>query len=369
MAALGDRLADCSHLSQVIQFLLAMKESFANSITCPTCRSNRLSLNIKTATGEEVLEGVLTCECGHQYPISRGVVRSVASDSYVGNFSFEWQLHRKTQLDNEFSDRSRRAFREKTGVDPEDLRGKRVLDVGVGTGRFADVVARCGAETVGIDLSYAVETAWENVGSLPGTNIVQADLFALPFEQESFDFIYSIGVLHHTPDCKQAFLQLVRYLRPGGIIAIWVYDAHTWKPGSLLETSNRFWRAISTKLPSRMLYALCLLELPLYFLRKIPGFDQALHLLLPGLIYHAIPKFNDHDEIKEHVLDVFDWYSPKFQSKHTYPEVFAWFEEAGLENIRVLPNPVSVAGKMPGSGKDESDEMDVVASTEASRSL
>jgi SAM-dependent methyltransferase len=332
------------------------------------CGADRLSLLVDQDSDYEVLEGKLKCECGHCYQITRGVLRAVSSDSYVGNFSFEWQLHRKTQLDTAQSDHSYRAFCEKTGLDPDSFRGKTVLDVGVGTGRFADVLVRSGATVTGVDLSYAVETAMENVGRRAGVNIVQADLFKLPFAKQSFDLIYSVGVLHHTPDCKNAFRQLVPYLRPGGTIAIWVYDAHVWKPGSILETNNRILRALTTRLPSWLLYGVCLCELPLYALRKIRGFDTALHLLLPGLLYHAIPKFNDHPDVKEHILDVFDWYSPKYQSKHTYPEVFAWFEEAGLEKIRVLPFPVGVSGKMPrlshGSGSPRT--LEVAANVDAS---
>ena len=51
-------------------------------------------------------------------------------------------------------------------------------------------------------------------------------MFKLPFAPESFDYIYSIGVLHHTPDCEQAFKGLPRLLKPGGRIAIWLYSAY-----------------------------------------------------------------------------------------------------------------------------------------------
>jgi len=47
------------------------------------------------------------------------------------------------------------------------------------------------------------------------------------------------------------------------------------------------------------------------------------------------------------VLDTFDWYSPRYQWKHTYPEVRIWFETAGLEEITILPRPVAFRGRMP----------------------
>jgi SAM-dependent methyltransferase len=321
-----------------------LKPALRELIRCNRCGAGNLQLADARCEGDEVLTGSLTCTCGNKYPIIDGILRTVDSDQYVGSFSFEWKLHRKTQLDAETNGKSTRVFCRKTGLDLKQLAGKRVLDVGVGTGRFADVIQRSGAQVVGIDLSRAVETAMENVGRRANANIVQADLFKLPFARESFDLIYSMGVLHHTPDCKKAFLGLVPYLRPGGTIVIWVYNGHVWEQGSVIETVNRFWRSITSRMPNRLLYALCVLEVPWYFVRRIPGMEQFLHLALPGLIYHAIPPTNKHRNISEHVLDTFDWYSPRYQSKHTYPEVFGWFEEAGLSGIRVLSEPVAVSG-------------------------
>lgn len=326
-----------------------MKRSLVDLLVCPRCQAAQWEVVARQEQGDEVLEGEVRCRCGHAWPIVRGILRTVASDAYVGSFSFQWQLHRKTQLDTAYRDDSARAFTVKTGQQPQDFAGKRVLDIGVGTGRYADVLQRAGAEVVGIDLSLAVETAMENVGGRPRAHVIQADCFQLPLAPESFDLIYSIGVLHHTPDCHQAFQSLIRYLKPGGTIAIWLYSAHLHPPGSIVDWANRLTRAVTTRLPVRLLYALCCCEAPLYYLRKIPYVDQLLHLLLPGALYHMIPPSNRKARLSEHVLDLFDWYSPKYQSKHSYPEVFGWFEQAGLEQIGILPMHVSVYGRKPAT--------------------
>jgi len=343
-----------------------MKPDILNVLACTHCGDSPLELEQTSLDDKEVMEGDLQCRrCGMRLAITRGVLRAVEDDDYSDNFSFEWQLHRKTQLDTPHRTHSQRAFYERTGLTLEDLHGKDVLDVGVGTGRYADIVSRAGGNVVGVDLSFAVETAMDNIGTRSGVNIVQADCRNLPFKKESFDAIYSIGVLHHTPNAKDAFLSLVPYLRPGGKIAIWVYDGHAWSPDSSIEKVNRFWRSLTTRLPNRVLYAICLLELPYYFLRKIPGFNKALHMVLPGALFHAIPPTNDHSRVSEHVLDAFDWYSPQYQSKHTYPEVFEWFEEAGLHNIRVHAQPVALSGCKPRIDERAADLANCVNEQEA----
>jgi predicted RNA methylase len=74
-----------------------------------------------------------------------GVPRFVDSDAYTASFSFESDIHRRTQFDENSNGDSTRRFVDVTGLRPEELRGKTVLDAGVGTGRFSDVVSSCGA--------------------------------------------------------------------------------------------------------------------------------------------------------------------------------------------------------------------------------
>ena len=103
--------------------------------------------------------GTRCADCRTAVPIVRGILRFVTSDAYAASFSFEWNIHSKTQLDSATSRESEETFRAKTGLTPEDVAGRLVLDVGCGMGRFADVVSRWGGRVVGIDLSLAVEAA------------------------------------------------------------------------------------------------------------------------------------------------------------------------------------------------------------------
>src|SRR2546421_146503 len=87
---------------------------------CPDCRSR-----LRNEGAAFVCEG-----CGVSWPVIGGIPRFVDSEHYVTSFGYQWRRHRKTQLDSNRQRESEETFREKTGLTPEDVRGKLVLDVG-----------------------------------------------------------------------------------------------------------------------------------------------------------------------------------------------------------------------------------------------
>ena len=286
---------------------------------------------------EQQSGGMKCVQCGHLFPLVDGVMRFVDAQEYAGSFGFQWLKHDRTQLDDETSRRSEVDFTEKTGLTREDLRGKLVLDVGCGMGRYAEVVTRWGARVVGIDLSRAVEAAARNLKEREAF-VLQADVFHLPFAPESFDLIYSLGVLHHTPSCEQAFKRLPGLLKPGGKIAIWLYSAYNpW------YRASDFYRKYTKNMKPQTLHRLCSVAVPLYhihnFLRKVPLVGRP----TSGVLRMIFPMSFDTDP-RWRVLDTFDWYSPYYQSKHTYEEVFRWFESCGLQDLHVAQVPISVQG-------------------------
>lgn len=298
----------------------------AEFLQCPSCG---LSLTLTS--------DVFTCDgCGLEAPVVRDIARFVGSEAYAESFGYQWGTFRTTQLDRESEDESAVTFREKTGIDPIDLRGKRVLDVGCGMGRFAEVCARSGAQVIGVDLSAAVEPAAENLREFPDCRIVQADIFDLPFAEETFDVIYSIGVLHHTPDTKEAFLRLPRLLAPGGQIAIWVYSAERQ---DLLASGLKYtYRRITPMLDHKLLLKLSRAAIPLYSIHTQPGIGFVTRKILPTSM-HADPEWR--------VLDTFDDYSPRYRWRHTYDEVLSWFAQAKLTEIETLEPRVAVRGRKP----------------------
>jgi 2-polyprenyl-3-methyl-5-hydroxy-6-metoxy-1,4-benzoquinol methylase len=113
------------------------------------------------------------------------------------------------------------------GIDSARLAGARVLDLGCGTGEFARSFHQLGADVVAIDLSaQALRAAQENdaAAGIAGVEYRQADVFALP-DLGTFDYVFSLGVLHHTDDPEGAFNRLVPLVRPGGTLVIGLYSS------------------------------------------------------------------------------------------------------------------------------------------------
>jgi len=108
------------------------------------------------------------------------------------------------------------------------------------------------------------------------------------------------------------------------------------------------YRNVTRRMPPRLLHKLCYGVIPLYgmhqALKKIPLVGK----LASGALAYTIPMPFNPDP-KWRVLDTFDWYSPWYQSKHTYEEVFRWFESCGLVDLRVIEQPIAVQGRMPPS--------------------
>jgi SAM-dependent methyltransferase len=283
-----------------------------------------------------------------------GVLRFVDKQHYAGSFGFQWLKHDRTQLDTENSRRSEADFIARTRLTPEDVAGKLVLDVGCGMGRYAEVVSRWGARVVGIDLSQAVEAAARNLADRDVT-IFQADVFSLPFALESFDYIYSLGVLHHTPSCEKAFKSLPRLLKPGGGIAIWLYSGYNkW------YRMSDVYRKVTRRMSPGFLHSLCYLSIPLYGIHRVLRAIPVVGRPASGLLRYMFPmSFNQDPEWR--VLDTFDWYSPWYQSKHTYEEVFRWFEDCGLEDLHVAELPVSVRGTKSRTSSRSGRELETEA--------
>jgi 2-polyprenyl-3-methyl-5-hydroxy-6-metoxy-1,4-benzoquinol methylase len=110
----------------------------------------------------------------------------------------------------------------------EDFRAKRVLDVGCGAGRHAQIIAPVAQSVLGVDLN-ASRVAQAKLHHLPNVTIMQGDMatFQIP---DLFELIYCIGVIHHTQNPEAIFKNLSQLCMPGGLLIIWCYS----KEGNVL---------------------------------------------------------------------------------------------------------------------------------------
>ena len=308
-----------------------MKRSALRFLVCPSCRDS-LVLEAGAEEGSEVLAGHLGCpRCGRAYPIVRGVPRFVDSGAYAASFGYQWNRFRRVQLDSMSGRReSERDLYATTGWTEADYRGRLLLDAGVGAGRFGEVAADKGAEVVGIDLTTAIDAAYANLGQRERVHLVQADIFAMPFREGTFDLAYSIGVLHHTPDPRAAFGRVAAMVKTGGGMAVFLYAAYG--PG---HRSSDLIRKVTTRLPHRLMLGLSAAAIPLHYPYRVPVLGKLLGLLCP---------ISPHPDWRFRWLDTFDWYTPEHQWKLLYPEVIRWFRENGFRDVEVFDEPIRMRG-------------------------
>jgi SAM-dependent methyltransferase len=308
-----------------------MKHSALLFLVCPCCHGG-LVLDARQEEDGEVMEGALRSPgCGREYAVRGGVPRFVDSGAYASSFGFQWDRFRHVQLDSRNGRReSEQTLFATTGWTEQDYAGRLVLDAGVGAGRFAEVAAAKGAEVVGFDITTAVDAAFANIGRAPRVHLLQADIFAMPFRRGTFDLAFSIGVLHHTPDTRAAFERVAATVKRGGGFAVYLYARY----GPANRCSDAI-RRLTTRLPGRVMLTLAAGAVPLYYAYRLPGVGRLLRLVCPISL---------HPDWRWRWLDTFDWYTPRYQWKLFYPDVFRWFRESGFHDVAIFDEPIRMRG-------------------------
>ncbi len=313
-----------------------MHQDLLSRLRCPGCG---WSLRLDPACpADEVEEGTLLCRaCGARFPIHGHVPRFVFPTEKPDHFGVQWNLFPGTQLDSVSGQPiSRDRFLRFTGWKPDELRGRDVLDVGCGAGRFSEVVLSFGARVVALDNTSAVDACWHNLGPRTGLDVVQGDVYRLPFVPESFDFVYCLGVLQHTPDARQAFLALARQLKKGGRLAVDLYP-RLW----LSVLWPKYWlRLVTRRLSPRALHALVSRVFPILYpvsqaLGRMPLAGRKLRYAVPVANYEGVLPLAPTQLREWAFLDTLDMLGPRYDQPQRLETLRHWFEEAGLSDIRV----------------------------------
>jgi len=306
-------------------------------LVCPRCQG---SLDLVTAAvdGDQITTGELSCTaCAAVFPITAGVPRfaptAMASEAQrtVDRFGEQW---------NEFNFLSAEYERQflawiapNTG---ETFRDRVVLDAGCGKGRHTMLVQRFGARDVlAVDLSSAVEAAYANTRALPNVHVIQADLFQLPIASGVVDVVFSIGVVHHTPDPRGAFLQLLRPLKAGGRIIVWVYgrENNEW----IVRFVDPVRKAVTSRLPHRWLFHLSKIPAAaLYCASRVvyrPLSRPPFSAIGRRLFYQSYVNAIGFLPFRDVHLIVHDHLGPAIASYISGDEFASWFREADLTDV------------------------------------
>jgi SAM-dependent methyltransferase/uncharacterized protein YbaR (Trm112 family) len=352
-----------------------MKPALTSWLRCPDCGNRDLKLEVFTfdrhaEVGEspEILEGYLACRCGACFPIIKGVprllprhLRPALQDDYpsfysrhgarlpdgttapvngrsaevrgqrhvMESFGFEW---------NEFADYKNENFDDWVApLKPEFFAGKLGVDAGCGAGRHALKAHEYGAEIVAMDLSPAVDAAYLKARTTTRMHVVQGDIFNPPLARETFDFVYSLGVLHHTPDPPRAFQSLVPLLRAGGTMAVMVYASG--RPVALGVLAAI--RAVTTRLPLPVTKFLSWAAAAADTLGPIALYRTLARLGAPPEHLDALTP----EHVRLYARESFNTCYTDWLDRLSYPYVhyysrnhlWDWFVGAGLEKLTVRP--------------------------------
>lgn len=306
-----------------------MTDSLVQLLACPRCRA-------AFAESSTTPEALVCPACGRRVPVTNGIPRFVDVPDTVdarrtqASFGYEWTHFNDptpsgtTNFNDYFE-----------GFDLSSLNGLVVLDAGCGMGRHARQVAPYAGALLALDFSAAIEQAARNTAGLPNVQCVQADLTRLPLRSGAFDFVYSLGVLHHIADTEGTLRGLVSKLKPGGRLRIYLYWKRTGLVGFLLSLVTAA-RVVTTRLPFPVLRFLCwCLSVLLFGLVVVPyklAAAVGLHTFdrWPLFVYARYP-FN--------VLynDQFDRFSAPIEKRYSPDDVRALLERVGLSNISIRP--------------------------------
>lgn len=217
------------------------------------------------------------------------------------------------------------------------MKGKWVLDAGCGAGRFAEVALATGAKVVALDYSSAVGACHTNLKHHANLHVVQGDIYALPFAPEAFDFIYSLGVLQHTPDVGAAFAALPPMVRPGGSLCVDYY----WKRLRTLMHAKYLFRPFAKRISQDRLFAFLERHVPAMLvtsqtLGRLPLIGRALKRIVPVADYTGVFPLSEQQLKEWALLDTFDMLAPTYDNPQTVKIARKWFEQAGFADIEVL---------------------------------
>ncbi len=321
-------------------------------MVCPVCKKELCLSAFETSAGK-VKEGVLSCDsCNKKYPIVNFIPRMVPVNLYRNKqfekkygikeselvtsfnqteqlvdlqektdfyFGQQWEHYSRYgwEEDSSFNYKdSVEAFWIKTLLEKESINGKLILDAGCGNGRYSRVAAENGGRVVAVDIGRNVDVTRDNLKNIGlDVFVVQGDMLNLPFKENVFDTVFTIGVLQHTGDPERAFKSLVHTLKQSGIISIRAYQ----RGNPLLEENDTRIREITTS----------------FSLDELHEFSGIMYDLAQFLTRkRLLSSLNKYVNLWNRQHNIFDWYAAPVADKLTYDQVKTWFSDEKIRCIK-----------------------------------
>jgi SAM-dependent methyltransferase len=297
----------------------------------------------------------LVCAQGCEFPVVKNVPRFVPADNYAAGFGLQWTTFRKTQLDSYTKTSiSRDRLARCLGGSLESVRGKTVLEVGCGAGRFTELFLGAGAHVFAVDLSNAVEANYENCGSAEDYFVCQADARQLPVEPHSFDFVVCLGVIQHTPNSEETIAGLTRYLKPGGTLVIDHYS-QAYPHNALQNLLRTLLIRLSAGTAKSVTLNFTRLLLPLHRLGwsdkrgrwRVRRFLQKYSPVID--YYEAYPQLGNRLLAEWALLDTHDTLTDHYKHFRSVEEIESCLQACGLVDLVVYygGNGVEARARMP----------------------
>ncbi len=185
----------------------------------------------------------LVCPQHGAYPIVEGIPSFCAG---MEAFEHHWTQFKASPLADSKLAEARRFLAPVLKDADGTVHPLRLLDAGCGDGVHVAALAESEREfsLAAVDISFEALQAARGQGR-SGWRFLHADIASLPFNAESFDAVFSYGVIAYTPDPSRSIRELVRVTRPGGLVGIWVYPARS----DFLGRCFGLTRSVVTRLP------------------------------------------------------------------------------------------------------------------------
>ncbi|HEY3371138.1 MAG TPA: methyltransferase domain-containing protein [Prolixibacteraceae bacterium] len=304
-------------------------------------------------TVTEIKEGLLFSETGFVFPIIDGIPRMLLESVYdyadflskhlaeyqtikknieaefKGLLSYCIQKNRKTKISFEFewsflnAEKKDRIWHDDTsklstvfinevGESSDYFKDKRIIDVGSGHGIMTTKIAQLSGLAIGVELSKAVENAYQRNPD-PNAWYIQGDLQYLPFEERSFDVVYSSGVIHHTNNTELSLLLIEPLLKSGGKICLWLYHPQQ----KIIHKAILLLRKGTRRLPLKVAFAL------------LTVFVFPVSFLIKKLKRKNAPNY------REEIIDLLDIFTPEFRFEIPQDLASVWLRHRKFDAIKV----------------------------------